>query len=90
MVSGVRLSHRAFHRDHVFGAQHLGLGVQFGAAVGVKDDLRDAIAVAQMNEEHAAQIAAAMHPSHQQGGLAHIGSAQLAAGVRAAQVTQKI
>ena len=73
-VDGLRraLGHRAFHRDHVFRSQHLGLGVQLRAGVGVKHDLRDAIAIAQMNKDHAAQIAAAMHPAHQQGGLAHV------------------
>jgi hypothetical protein len=56
----------------------------------VKDELGNAIAIAQMNKEHSAQIAAAMHPAHQQGGLSYVRSAQLAAGVRAAELAQEI
>jgi hypothetical protein len=56
----------------------------------MKDQLRDAIPIAQMNEEDAAEVAPAMHPTHQQGGLAGIGGAQLAAGVGAAQIAQEI
>jgi hypothetical protein len=56
----------------------------------MKDQLGDAIAIPQMNEEHAAEIAPAMHPTHQQGGLASVGGAQLAAGVGAAQFAQEI
>ncbi len=87
---GRALGNGALHRDHVFGAKHLGLGVQLRAGVGVKHQLRDAIAIAQMNKEDAAEIAPAMHPTHQQGGLPGVGGAQLAAGVGAAQLAQKI
>ena len=62
------------------------LAVHGGVDVLVEDDLGDAVAVAQVDEDHAAQIAAAMHPAHQKDGLAGVGGAQLAAGVRAAQV----
>ncbi len=54
----------AFDSDDVLGAQRFGLGVEFRAAIGVEDNLRNAVAVAQMNEDDAAQIAAAMHPAH--------------------------
>ena len=88
---GRALDHRAFHRDHVFGCalpsracHHLRIGVL------PEDELRDAFAVAQVHEEHAAQVAAAMHPAHQDGGLAFVGGAQLAAGMGAAKVAEKI
>ena len=45
-----------------------------------------AFAIAQVNENHSAQIAAAMDPTHEQRFLACIGGAQFAAVMRAAQV----
>ena len=71
-------------------ASMLGFGVDGWVAIGVEDELRDAFAVAQVDEDHAAQIAAAVHPAHQDGALAGVGGAQFAAGVRAAQLAQKI
>ncbi len=65
MVSGAARRHRAFHRDHVLGAHLLGAAVHRRVDVVVEDHLRDAVAVAQMDEDHAAQVAAAMHPAHQ-------------------------
>jgi hypothetical protein len=50
---------------HVFGGlEHLG-------AVGVADHLHQAFAVAQVDEDHAAVVAAAVGPAHQGHGLAH-------------------
>jgi GNAT superfamily N-acetyltransferase len=50
---------------HAFGGlEHLG-------AVGVADDLHQAFAVAQVDEDHAAVVAAAVGPAHQGHGLAH-------------------
>ena len=53
-------------RAIVLRAQQFGLRVDFGVYVGMKDDLCDAFAVTQMNENDPAQIAAAVDPSHQQ------------------------
>ena len=85
-VSAARRSTRPFDRDHVFRRQQFRLGVHRRVAVGAKDQLRDAFAVAQVDEEHAAQIAAAMHPAHQDGAFAGVGGAKFAAGMRAAQL----
>jgi hypothetical protein len=52
--------------------------------VGVKHRLGDAFTVPQVDEDHPAQVAAAMHPAHHQGAGAGVGGPQLAAGVRAA------
>ena len=68
----------------------------FGAVVHgrvdilVKHHLGDAVAVAQIDEDHAAMIAAAVDPAHQDDGLALVGGAQHAAGVGAAKFAQKI
>ena len=52
----------------------------------VKHHLRQPFAVAEIDEDDAAVIAAAVDPSHQQNGLAFIGGAKRAAGVGAVGV----
>jgi hypothetical protein len=49
----------------------------------VKYQLRNALAIPQMNEDDPAQIPAAMHPAHEQSFFPSIGSAQLPAAMRA-------
>ena len=52
---------------HVFGhLEHLG-------AVGVADHLHIAFAVAQVDEDHATMVTAAVHPAAQGHGFAHLG-----------------
>ena len=48
--------------------------------------LCDALTVAQVDEDHSAQITAAMHPAHQNRTLPRVGGAQLTAGVRTAKL----
>ena len=74
--------HAAFHGSHVLGAQLLGAGVRLRMLLLVKDDLRDAGAVAQINEEQVSQVAAAVHPTHQDDVAVGIAGAQVAAVVR--------
>ena len=50
-------------------------------AFGVKHDLRDAAAVAQIDEHQIAEVATAVDPSHENGFFAGIGGAQCAAHV---------
>ncbi len=76
----------ALGRNDVFGSEQLRLGVQRRVYVFVEDQLGHAFAVAKVNEDDPAQIAAAMYPSHQQRFLACIGGAQFAPVVGAAQV----
>ena len=75
-----------FDRNHILAAQQIGLVVNRGIAVGAEHDLRHSLAIAQMEEEHATQIAAAMDPAHQHNTLARIGRAQRSAVMRAAQI----
>ena len=49
-----------------------------------------AVAVAQVDEDDAAMVAAAVHPAHQQDRLARVRGAQFPAGMGAAKVAQKI
>ena len=45
----------------------------------IENDLGHTLAVAQVNEDHLAEVAAAVHPAHQKHALAGIGGAQFAA-----------
>jgi hypothetical protein len=61
----------------------------FGDAV-LKDDLGEAVTVAEIDEDDRAMVAPAMDPSHEEGAFARVPGAKLAAGMRAAQVPEKI
>ncbi len=43
----------------------MGLPVGIGMGLRVEDDLNDAFAIAQVDEDDPAVVAAAMHPAHQ-------------------------
>jgi hypothetical protein len=64
-------------------AQVLGHREGFSAQVGVHGDLHRAAAVAQVHENHAAVVAAPVHPAAQLHGLAAGVLAQVAASVAA-------
>src|SRR5438270_13417801 len=49
--------------DHVLGAQPMSGAVRVGGGVGVKYELDDARAIAQIDEDQAAVIAATVHPA---------------------------
>ena len=80
----------AFHGHHKFRAQHFRLGVDCGINVRFKNNLGDAEAIPQVNEDDSAQIAAAVHPSHHQRAFPRVGCPQLAAIMSAAKVSKKI
>jgi hypothetical protein len=63
---GIRLlalNYLAFDRDYVFAANVFGFGVGFGLGFFVEDDLNDAGAVADIQEEEIAQVAALGYPA---------------------------
>ena len=80
----------ALHRDHILRPYFLGALVNRRFQVLVKDSLRHAIAVAQVDENHAAMVAAPVDPAHQHHGLAGVGSPQFPAILRSSEFTQKI
>ena len=82
--------HFPFDRDHKFRAQLFGLRVRLGMQLLIEDDLGDSGAVAQIDENQLAQIAAAMHPAHQHDVFIGVGCAQIAAVVGAFQVSEHI
>ena len=56
-------AHLAVDADHPFGAH--ALRRLEGGAVGIGDDLRDAVVIAQVDEQQAAVVAHAMHPARE-------------------------
>ena len=58
-------AHRSLQGQDVFAADAVGLPVGIGLGLRVEDDLNDAFAVAQIDEDDPAVVAAAMHPAHQ-------------------------
>ena len=80
------LPHLADHRDDEFIAQRVRLFVQLGAALAIENHLRHARAVADVDEDQVAEVAAAVDPSHEHGFLAGVGSAELSASVRTSKI----
>ena len=72
VVLRVALAHGAHHLDNVFAPQFVGLCAKFGVGLFVKHELRDAVAVAQVDKRHAAHLAHALHPAGKRHGLADI------------------
>ncbi len=64
------------------GRHLLALRVALGRELLVENDLRDAGAVAEVEEDEVAVVAAAVDPAHQNHLLAGVGGAQLAAQMR--------
>ena len=65
------LAHQALDPHAVFVADLLGAGEHLGT-VGVAHDLHQPLAVAQVDEDHAAMVAAAVDPAKQGDGLADV------------------
>ena len=78
--------HNAFHRDDVLTAQPLGLFVGGLVVLGREDDLREAVAVAEVDEDEATEVAPRIDPPLQDDLLADVGRLQFAAGVGARAV----
>ena len=72
--------------DDVFGTRCFCLSVSFRRDFLVEDDLRDASAIAEVEEDEIAVVAAAVDPTHEGDGLAGVGAAEFAAGVRALEL----
>ena len=76
--------------DAELGAQLAGERVRLGVDVGAEDDLGDAAAIAQIDEDAAAVIAARGDPAHEDDlAVADVGGAQVAATVGALQLDEE-
>ena len=76
------LADGAFYGDDVLVAGGFGLGVGCGADLFVEDDLGDAAAVADVEEDEVAVVAAAVDPAHEDYVLASLLCAEIATHVR--------
>ncbi len=83
-------NHFAFDSHDEFRTQLFGFFVRFGMQLFVEHNLRQSRAVAQVNEDQLAQIAAAMNPAHQDHIFISVRRAQVAAVVGAFQITESI
>ena len=70
----------ALDRQHELVAGPVGDGVSGRRLLGVHHDLRHAVAIAQIQEDEMAVVAAAMHPAGHADGAARVVGSQLAAG----------
>ena len=75
---GVARDHRAGRAHDVLGAQPLGQTVRLGRDSRVEDELHEAGAVAQVDEDEVAVVAPASHPAGEPHLATHVGGTQLA------------
>ncbi len=81
-VLGSAPGHQAPGRDHVLGAQPVGELVRRGPGIGVKDELEDPGAIAEIDEDETAVVAAPVHPPRHPGsGAGPLAGELLAPGV---------
>ena len=80
----------ALGRDHVLAAHPLGQGGEVGVEFGAEDELREAVAVAQVDEVEPAEVAALVDPALEDDRLPGVGLAEGAAGVRAVAVGGRV
>ena len=83
-------THTALDGHHVFTADDMGFGMGFGGHFGAEHHLGEAVAVAQVNEDKAAVVAAVLHPAHQAHGLTIIGDGKIIAAMAAPPVAQRL
>ena len=72
--------------DAELGAQRCSEAMGLRVRVGAKHHLGDAVSIAQIDEDRPTMVPAAVHPPHQDDGLADVLFAELAAGVTAAEL----
>src|SRR6266478_4344464 len=89
-IGFLALENLAFHRDHEFAARLLGFGVRRRLCLLVEDHLDDAGAVAHIEKEQIAEVAAARDPAHHNRVAPFVFGAQFAAEVCSLQVSQKV
>ncbi len=80
----------AAHEHDELGAQVLGTRVALGFDVGPEHDLHEARGIAQIDEDHAAVVAPAVHPARDDDRLADVGRPERGAGVAAAPVAEPV
>jgi hypothetical protein len=80
----------AFDGDNEFASHLFGFSVRRGLRFLVEDDLDNAGAIANVEEEKIAEVAAAMDPAQDDGVVSGVGAAEGAAVVSAFEVAEKV
>ena len=75
------LQHLAVHPDNAFAPQFPDAAAERGIGLHIEHQLRDAVTVAQIDERHAAQVAATLNPTAKRHGGANVRQAQRAVGM---------
>ena len=84
------IADHAAQADAEFRAQLAGQGVRTGIGLRLEHDLRDAGAVAQIDEHAAAVIAPRRHPAEKHDGGADVSASQCAAVMGTLQILEKL
>ena len=85
VLAGQPRSDDPLDADHVLVAQLAAAGLKLVAGLRLENDLSQAVAVAQVDEQQAAEIAPGVHPAVQDHVLTDLLGRQIAAGVRSFQ-----
>ena len=75
------MPHRPLNLDDPLVPRRLRRGVGLSGLVGVRDHLRDPVAIPQVEEGEVAMVAPAMHPARKRDALADVLGTQLATGM---------
>jgi len=84
---GVAQAHLADSGDNVLGPHLLALQVAVGSQLLVEDNLGNAAAIADVEKDEVAVVAAAIDPAHEDDVLAGVGGAKIAAHMGAFEST---
>ena len=90
MASAVAQAHLAHGGNDVLRPDHFALGVARRDQFPVQHNLADAGAVAQIEKDQVAVIAAAVDPAHEDHGLPSVRGAKIAARMRPFEIALKI
>ena len=88
LVLGISLVDLSGDLQHEFAAELVGTVAEFGVGLVVEDDLRDAVAVAQVDERHAAHVADTLHPAGKSNLPAGVGEPELTASSASVHICQ--
>ena len=80
-VLGLAFAHLSDGLDDELASQFSGLTTEVGIGVHVEGELRDTVAVTEVDEGHSAEVAGALDPAAQGDGLSDVFGAKLSAGV---------
>ena len=79
-----------FNGDDILRPQQFGLSVHVRVDAFIENDLRYAFAVSEVDEDHLAEVAPPVYPTHQHDAVACAGGPQFATGMSALKISEKV